>query len=280
MNIWKPRKVSYAKFVKNKSNGISDVATLYELLTYIRIAKSQSESEFVEQLITILPSNTTQDRYGNILVTVGDNPASVLFSCHVDMISADYNASRQTLMLNEAGYLCCANPSQLGADDGAGIWIMLNMIAANIAGLYIFHRDEEIGGLGSLHIQHYETEILDGIKNAIAFDRRGTNSIVTHMLYQRCCSNGYAQALSKALGMAHELDDAGGFTDVSQYIGLIAECTNISVGYINEHTTTEQLNHVYLVKLRDKLLKINWQELSKPNTKTFFSGLICRLADK
>jgi hypothetical protein len=281
MTIWEPNDLPYATFVNQQANGIRDVATLFELLTYIRLAKTADEASFVDQLIKLLPDSTTQDRYGNILVTVGDAPAQRVFSCHTDMVSFDQDSSRQKLVINDIGFVYCADANQLGADDGAGIWLMLNMIAADIPGCYIFHRDEEIGGLGSMHIKYYQPELLDGIQQAIAFDRRDNYSIITHMQYQQCCNPRFARALAKALGMAHRLDETGGFTDVTHYIYLIPECTNISVGYLDEHTVCEQLDYIYLLSLRDKLLAVDWQaqaiiSVDKPsvlNTETIRSFL-------
>jgi hypothetical protein len=41
----------------------------------------------------------------------------------------------------------------------------------------------------------------------------------------------------------------------------IAECTNISVGYYNEHRGTEMLNISHLIRLAEASVKVNWNEL-------------------
>ena len=41
----------------------------------------------------------------------------------------------------------------------------------------------------------------------------------------------------------------------------IPECTNVSVGYNNEHTGREIQNMTYLIKLAEASLKVNWSEL-------------------
>ena len=41
----------------------------------------------------------------------------------------------------------------------------------------------------------------------------------------------------------------------------IPECTNVSVGYNNEHTGREIQNMTYLEKLCKAVLKVNWKEL-------------------
>jgi hypothetical protein len=57
------------------------------------------------------------------------------------------------------------------------------------------------------------------------------------------------------------LDPTGVFTDSANFMELIPECTNISVGYFNEHTYKEALNIDFLEKLADACLKVNWTSL-------------------
>src|SRR3546814_16306749 len=79
----------------------------------------------------------------------------------------------------------------LGADDGAGLWIMLGMIAAACPGLYLFHRGEEQGCLGSRWIERHTPELLANIDAAIAFDRAGLGDVITHQSYGRTCSAAF-----------------------------------------------------------------------------------------
>ena len=48
----------------------------------------------------------------------------------------------------------------LGADDGAGVFLMLEMIDANVEGTYIFHRGEERGGWGSSQIAELHADYI------------------------------------------------------------------------------------------------------------------------
>jgi len=174
--IWNTSDIPYSEFVRNEQNGIRNETTLFELLTYIRLAKSNEQDDFIEELLKILPRTSMQDEYGNIIVKIGTNSPIILFSCHIDMVSYEREESRQELTIINNCYLQSKENNQLGADDGAGIWLMLNMIKSNIPGLYIFHKDEEIGCLGSNYIMHHKPEALSGIKYAIAFDRGRANS--------------------------------------------------------------------------------------------------------
>ena len=63
MTIWNPSALPYERFVKQQAKGISNIATLFELLTYIRLAKSTHEAHFIEELIKLLPDNAIQYDY-------------------------------------------------------------------------------------------------------------------------------------------------------------------------------------------------------------------------
>src|SRR5271165_4530176 len=129
---------------------------------------------------------------------------------------------------------------------------MLEMIAAGVEGTYVFHRAEERGGLGSYHVSIYEPELLEGIEVAIAFDRKGTSSVITHQLGERCCSERFARGLAAQLApLPYQADATGVFTDTANYMYQVSECTNISVGYYNEHGPRETLDLVHLKALRD-----------------------------
>lgn len=188
---------------------------------------------------------------------IGDSP--VMWSSHVDTVhSTDGQVNvfyDPTLMIASTD-----GASQLGADDGAGVWIMLEMIAAGVPGTYVFHRGEECGGLGSSAMAEQHKDWLAKFKYAIAFDRRGNTSVITHQGGGRCCSEKFATAFGTALNKANKFltmvnDDSGIFTDTANYVDIIPECTNISVGYSKEHTYKESLDVSFLIELRDGLIK-------------------------
>jgi hypothetical protein len=145
----------------------------------------------------------------------------------------------------------------LGADDTTGVWLMLEMIRAGVPGLYIFHRGEELGCVGSSHIARRTPELLDGIRYAISLDRRGTDSVVTHQCGRRTASDVFAWSLIDALEL-HDYgaapDPSGVYTDSESYAGLVPECTNISVGYENQHSSRESQDLVFAEDLRDRLV--------------------------
>jgi hypothetical protein len=185
-----------------------------------------------------------------------------LFSSHTDTVHRKHGRQKVYFDSFLGHYFVMQQNDCLGADDAAGVYVMTKMIEAKIPGLYIFHTAEEIGGLGSSYIAKHDPTLLDGIDHAIAFDRKGTKSIITHQ-GERCCSNDFAEDLADRLGMDHILDSTGIFTDTANYTDLVPECTNISVGYEAEHTSNETLDRDYLLALTDAACSANWKDLVK-----------------
>jgi hypothetical protein len=142
---------------------------------------------------------------------------------------------------------------------------MLELIKHKKEGLYIFHRAEEIGGLGSDYISKKTPELVDGIQIMIALDRKGTDSIITHQMGGRCASDSFATSVAAQLH-GYQADSTGSFTDSANYTGLIPECTNLSVGYESAHSTQESLDYFHLIGLRDSLLALDYSKLAVERT--------------
>lgn len=233
---------------------------LIEILSWCRGAGTNSEKEFVAQFIATIP-NAWADDYGNYHVTVGENPI-ILWSGHTDTVTR--KEGRQNVKWIGKGMLGLNNaqPGQcLGADDGAGLWIMLDLIKAGKPGHYVFHRDEEVGGLGSLWISKNDYVLPKGLKAAIAMDRNGPRDIITHQGCQRTASDDFAESLAKMLPLGMQPDDSGVFTDTANYVDLIGECTNLACGYERNHGPNETLDTNHLRRLRDSLLALDYDKL-------------------
>jgi len=229
---------------------------LKEMLSYKRVGGSNTEKSFINRFIA--PLGGYEDKFGNHIVTVGDRP-NIMFSSHTDTVHSTEGFQevefRKTLAVVKGDSNC------LGADDGAGVFLMRQMILNKVPGLYIFHRFEEHGGLGSKFILNNTPEILNGIDFAIAFDRRGESDIITHQFGGRCCSTEFAVQLGAMLGEQYKPSSFGSFTDTATYVGKIKECTNVSIGYDGEHSPRENLNVLHLFSLLDALIKAPWHQL-------------------
>ena len=159
-------------------------------------------------------------------------------------------------------------PNTLGADDKLGCYIMCRLLQAKVPGLYVFHVGEECGGIGSSYISEHTPEIVDGMDYCVAFDRMGYTDIITNQSGGRCCSDEFADALAKQMNTKlppkklMSKSTNGTFTDSANYTKLIAECTNISVGYKSQHGSSEHFDHEWLEHhLIPSLLNVKWAAL-------------------
>jgi hypothetical protein len=244
-------------FVQKDANKLKD---LIEILTWCRGAGTQSEKDFVAQHIATI-DGIWPDDYGNYHLTIGKEP-QILWSCHTDTVTR--KEGKQNVKWLGKGWLGLNNGQSgqcLGADDGAGLWIMLELIKAGKEGHYVFHRDEEIGGLGSTWISKNLYVLPSGLKAAIAMDRCGTEDIITHQMYQRTCSDAFADSLAAQLPSQMRKDDGGVFTDTANYVDVIGECTNLACGYERNHGKDEVLDTKHLRELRDALLVLDISKL-------------------
>ena len=255
---------------------------LHNILSYNRKYKGSGEkyiiNEYIIPLNPIIFHNDSNEPMAYV-VCIGEN-TGVLWSCHTDTVHRiNDNITHEISKINKPTKHNTSKYEQevyalaehetttcLGADNGAGMWLLLEMIEANVNGTYIFHTGEECGGIGSSYMANHQIEFLSQFTHAIAFDRRGTNSIITHQFY-RCCSDKFAQEFGDILyelsnaQIDLQLDATGVFTDTANYVGIIPECTNISIGYYNEHTKNEYLDLRYLQILRDAMIKFPRKQL-------------------
>lgn len=202
-----------------------------------------------------------RDQYGNRWVQLGDSPTAI-YAGHTDDVSFS-SGKRRVQYSEELQRLSVARGEKdcLGADDGTGIYILLHLIEHEVPGLYLFCREEETGGYPSYYFSRSNTNLLRNITKVISFDRHGTGDIITHQSGERCCSDNFSGALSNELHMNHKPCNTGIFTDSYNFIGIIPECTNVSVGYENEHTRFEYQDLNYLDQLLKNLLRVDFEHL-------------------
>lgn len=206
-----------------------------------------------------MPGNgiRTTDDYGNYFVLVGDSEQSdVAFTSHLDTVARPSSKAPDVGMTN-GGVLFVKNPQEadcLGADCGAGVYLMLEMLKRGVHGRYCFFLDEEVGCDGSRASAQDKSGFWTGVKAMISFDRRG-NGIITHQRFLRCCSDTFALELAKRLGRGEEHLQKGVYTDSAEFVGIIPECTNVGVGYMHEHTPDEVLDLNILGQVLERVLQ-------------------------
>lgn len=213
-------------------------------------------------LFDLLPQNLEMDEFGNLYLKIGES--DTMFTSHLDTATS---ANTPVTHFFDGDMIRTDGKSILGADDKAGVTIMLNMIEKNIPGLYYFFLGEEVGCIGSKKVaEKHKTEKLSYINKVVSFDRRGTNSVISFQASQRCCSDTFATALSQELNkhdttFKYEKDPTGVYTDSAQFVSIYPECTNISVGYYSEHTFNECQDIEHLTKLAEAVTKVDWNSL-------------------
>lgn len=233
-----------------------------------------------EYLKDLLPSYLKKDSSGNYYYKIGNS--DTMFTGHLDTVGGD----KEIIAVEEDGIIKTDGKSVLGADDKAGVVILLYMIEKKVPGFYLFPIGEEVGCIGSGRLSKYLTDNLEdtkinlnnkkvniklpkndlykNIRKVISFDRMGYSSIITHQMDQRCCSDEFAESLSKELnkfGLKFELDDSGVYSDSAEFADIYPECTNVSVGYFNQHTNNEIQDIIFLEKLCIACSNIKWDKL-------------------
>lgn len=221
-----------------------------------------------EEVLEFLPNDLQKDKFGNYYKIIGDKQQKTMFTSHLD--TADRKQAITTLYSYEDKdgneIICTDETTILGADDKSGVTVMLYMMAHNIPGLYYFFIAEEVGGIGSRNLdsEFEKMDYLNNIQSCISFDRRKNISIITHQMGRRCASDEFGTALCDEYnknGLNLSLDSTGVFTDSASFIDNIPEGTNVSVGYLNEHTGKEYQDMTYLIKLCEASVKVNWDSL-------------------
>jgi hypothetical protein len=225
--------------------------------TFLALTSKTYPYGFEDELVSFLPKGYFQDRHGNYFYKIGESRTA--FTSHLDTACKD-----QVNIVHkfDGNIIKTDGKSILGADDKAGVTILLYMIEKNVPGLYCFFFGEEVGCIGSGLAS--SDPMFKDYNRMISFDRRGTNSIITFQSSKRCCSEVFAKSLAKDFnqyGLNMSPDNTGVYTDSAEFTGVIPECTNISVGYYSEHTRSENQDILHLERLCKAACKIDWETL-------------------
>jgi hypothetical protein len=230
---------------------------------FLQLTKKTYPHGTEKQLQNHLPLGYQIDEWGNYYLEIGES--TTMFTCHLD--TASYSEGKVNHVF-DGNYIKTDGSSILGADDKAGMVILLYMIKKEIPGLYYFFLGEERGCIGSSKVSQYWDSLpfSKKINKVISFDRRGTSSIITEQFGGVCCSDIFANELSQRLNSVENSfnfrpDPTGIYTDSAQFIDIVPECTNISVGYYNEHSSSERQDIEFLKKLCKAVIKIDWESL-------------------
>lgn len=138
------------------------------------------------------------------------------------------------------------SPEGLGADDKAGIFLILKILMVGLRPYVLFTTDEEIGGKGAKQFSEDFKDIpLDNfIKFIVELDRKGKNEAVYYN-----CTNKFFEKYINSFGFVTR---TGSFSDISIiFPALNIAGVNVSVGYYNEHRQNEYLSLLQNDKIYD-----------------------------
>ena len=247
--------------------------------TFISLVTETYPMGHEDEVIKYLPDGLTKDNHGNYYAVIGES--DTVFTCHLDTVNRTKGpVGLVSYKKDGQDFIKTDGKSILGADDKSGVAVLMYMMAHNVPGVYWFFYGEERGGIGSGKVSNdFDAyPFMQNKKKVISFDRRNYFSIITHQMSVQCCSNEFGESLCKELnksGLKLNLDTTGVFTDSANFMDLIPECTNISVGYFNEHTNDELQNITYLESLAKACVAVNWDKLSV-NRKVGFDEEVSR----
>lgn len=138
------------------------------------------------------------------------------------------------------------SPDGLGADDRAGIYIILALIKKGYRPHILFCLNEEVGGRGAA-IFAAEPCYFDDVRYFIELDRQGMDDCVFYW-----CDNKDFTSYIESFGF---LTQKGLFSDISVLCpSWKIAGVNLSVGYFDEHSLAE---HLFVPSLFDTMEKVS-----------------------
>ena len=186
---------------------------------------------------------------GDYIIAFGDIPIALV--AHMDTVfkqpaSEIFYDTRKNVIWS---------PTGLGADDRAGVFAMVQIIKSGLRPHIILTTDEEIGGIGATMLGKEECPFED-LRYLIELDRRGENDCVFYD-----CANEEFIDYVETFGFKESF---GSFSDIS----MIAPewevaAVNLSIGYRDEHTTSEVLFVSHMFNTIDKVKKMLSEDIEK-----------------
>lgn len=187
-----------------------------------------------------------------------------IFAAHLDDVSS---VASPIVRISDGRIIRTDGKTILGADDKAGVAVMLYMMSNRVAGRYYLFHGEESGRIGSeAAVRRNGGEAFKDFDAMVCFDRRGYTEIITHQAGERCASDDYAKSLAAQFQMSHaplflSPSTHGVYTDSYSFRYIVPECINISAGYDGAHSVGEWQNLRYLDALAQCCVDTDWDAL-------------------
>lgn len=123
----------------------------------------------------------------------------------------------------------------LGADDRAGVLGIMELINKGCRPHVLFTCGEEVGGIGVGEFVKDHDEFPFDCRYFIELDRQGHGEAVFYH-----CDNPTFENYIESFGFTTAIGSYSDIVDLSQAYDIAG--VNLSIGYLNEHTTSETLN--------------------------------------
>ena len=162
----------------------------------------------------------------NYLIAEGDVPIALV--AHLDTV----HVVEPFQFFYDEKEMVMWSPQGLGADDRAGVILILSILSEGYRPHLIFTTGEEHGGIGANKLVKDYNEVPFNIDFMIELDRCGSEDAV----FYNCMNHSFIDYIC-SFGFTFE---EGSFTDIcilGQNWNIAA--VNLSVGYYNEHTKAE-----------------------------------------
>lgn len=185
----------------------------------------------------------------------------VLLTAHLDTA---HNAPGPTPYKRTGPYVQSTGDGPLGADDKAGVALILYLSQQQLPVSMALFAGEEVGMVGSQKAaQAYSRNrwVLQDLTAVVSLDRKGTTDVVVSQMGYPCAMYAFAQELIAQLPL--EITAEGIYTDSYAFVDFVPNATNLSVGYYNAHTPKEAQDLHFLDKMGEALLWANWERISQ-----------------
>lgn len=182
----------------------------------------------------------------DFLIAEGDIPIALV--AHMDTVFP--NPAKEVFYDRRKNVIW--SPTGLGADDRAGIYAIIQIIKSGLRPHVIFTTDEEVGCVGATELSYWPCPFND-LRYLIQLDRRGSDDCV---FYE--CNNPNFEKYIEDFGFVTAW---GSFTDICELCpSWKIAGVNLSIGYRDEHTTSEILFVGQMLQTIEKVKKMLTQE--------------------
>ena len=175
------------------------------------------------------------------IIGIGNIPIALV--AHMDTV---FETPPRKIYFDEKKWVFWS-PDGLGADDRAGVYIILKILLEGYLPTVIFTTDEEIGGVGALQLTQDFSKPPTDLKYIVQLDRHGFNDAV----FYNCTNQDFIDYI-ETFGFVEE---EGIFSDIS----IICPSwdiagVNLSVGYLNEHSYLETLSMAVAKRTMERVI--------------------------